>query len=173
MVEGDIIQLPDASLKQQATKSTGAERRERAKAVARGRRKMKAWLVTWEWASDQARRDEKVAAVFSPQLGPNRVREFVELLYMTEYYTVSERMTCALPKGHNPYPARFGQTPQGIPWTGEIECGHHPFLLARLVDDLTAELNADGKETVTWKERLKPWESKIGIWREGDPESNG
>jgi hypothetical protein len=131
------------------------------------RRKMKAWLVTWEWAIDNAKRDEKVAAVFSPHWGPNRVREFVEFLYMTENYTVSERMACALPKGQNPYPAEFGRTPEGIPWTGEIECGHHPFLFARLVDDLMVEFITDGEEKVTWKERPKPWERKIGIWREG------
>ena len=40
----------------------------------------------------------------------------------------------------------------GIPWSGEIECGHNPWLYARLVDDLTAEELADGTETVRWKE---------------------
>jgi hypothetical protein len=26
---------------------------------------MKAWLVTWEWAGDHARREDKVAAIFN------------------------------------------------------------------------------------------------------------
>jgi len=42
-----------------------------------------------------------------------------------------------------------------LPWSGEITCGHNPYLRARLVDDLTVERHEDGKEEVKWKERPK------------------
>jgi hypothetical protein len=53
------------------------------------------------------------------------------------------------------YPAQFGIL-NNVPWGGEITCGHNPWLLARLVDDLTVEADADGKERATSKERPKP-----------------
>lgn len=55
----------------------------------------------------------------------------------------------------NPYPAQFGML-NNVLWGGEITCGHNPWLLARLVDELTVEADADGKERATWKERPKP-----------------
>lgn len=58
-------------------------------------RKMKAWLVTWEWAGDHAKRDDKVAAIFDPRLSGEHVREFVEFLYFTENSTLRERMDWA------------------------------------------------------------------------------
>jgi hypothetical protein len=128
------------------------------------RRKSKAWLVTWEWASDSAKRDDKVAAVFSPHLGAKRVGDFIEFLYMTECSSLSEQMDYALRKVQNPYPARLGTTPEGNPWAGDITCGHHPFLFARLVDELAIERNTEGREVATWTERPKPWELRIGIW---------
>jgi hypothetical protein len=116
---------------------------------------MKAWLVTWEWVGDHAKRDDKVAAIFDPRLGGARVREFVEFLYLTGYYTLSERIACAQHRAQNPYPAQFGQTLEGDPWEGEIYCGHNPYLRARLVDDLTVERDADGNERAVWKERTR------------------
>jgi hypothetical protein len=45
-------------------------------------RKSRAWLVTWEWAGDHAKRTDKVVAIFGPRLGGERVRELVEFLYV-------------------------------------------------------------------------------------------
>lgn len=116
---------------------------------------MKAWLVTWEWLGDHAKREEKVAAIFDSRLSGKRVREFVELLYLTENSSLSDRVKWARNKKLNPYPARFG-TLDGGPWEGQIRCGHNPLLFARLVDDLTVKIDAEGKEIATWKERPKP-----------------
>jgi hypothetical protein len=44
----------------------------------------------------------------------------------------------------------------GIPWEGRILCGHNPFLVARLVDELTLKLDDNGNEILTWKDREKP-----------------
>jgi GNAT superfamily N-acetyltransferase len=118
-------------------------------------RKMKAWLVTWKWFGEHAKRDDVVAAIFDPRFSGERVRQFVEFLYLTENSTLSERMSWARDKKRNPYPARF-MTLDGVPWHGEVHCGHNPFLFARLVDDLTVERVEGGKEKATWKERPKP-----------------
>ena len=121
----------------------------------KGRRKgVKAWLVTWEWAGEHSKRDDKIVAVFNPHLGGVRVRELVEFLYMTHSYSISERIACALHPKENPCRAQFG-TLKGMPWSGEVICGHNPYLRARLVDDLTVK-HHDGKEEVDWTERQKP-----------------
>jgi len=67
---------------------------------------MKAWLVTWEWCGEHAKRDDKIAGIFNPRFGGVRVRELVEIRYANEY-TLSERMDLARGRP-NPYPAKFG-----------------------------------------------------------------
>ncbi len=112
-----------------------------------------AWLVTRHWIADHPKWE--VAAIFSPRLGGVRVREFVELIYLTSgYFTLSERLSIMWSRyGQTPYVATFGQTNEGDPWEGEILCGDDPYLRARLVDDLTVERDADGHEKPVWKER--------------------
>ncbi len=44
-------------------------------------RGVRAWLVTWEWSGEHAKRDEEVAAVFDPPMSAERIRGYVELLY--------------------------------------------------------------------------------------------
>jgi hypothetical protein len=114
---------------------------------------MKAWLVTWEWCGDHARREDTIAAVFNPRLGAERVRELVEFIYASEY-SIAERLALAR-GGPNPYPAEFVSI-NGVRWQGEMLCGHNPYLRARLVDDLAVERNVDGKEILSWKERPQP-----------------
>jgi hypothetical protein len=106
----------------------------------------KAWLVTWEWCGD-AKRDQKVAAIFRPQLSSERIRELVEFLYLRSEYSVAEQIRYTVHPKQNPYRARFG-TLDGIPWTGDIQCGHNPWLFARLVDELTVGQLPDGKDAV-------------------------
>jgi hypothetical protein len=110
---------------------------------------MKAWLVTWEWMGDHAKRNDKIAAVLNSRLSASKVSELVEFLYLTEYYTVSEKMAIAQRKRDNPYPARVKTVGGAL-----VGCGHNPFLVARLVDDLTVESDALGRDmAVKWKTR--------------------
>jgi hypothetical protein len=49
-------------------------------------------------------------------------------------------------------------------WTGEVYCGHNPYLFARRVDNLKVEFSKAGKEKLTWTEREKPqpkWLNRI------------
>jgi hypothetical protein len=107
---------------------------------------MKAWLVTWEWMGNHAKREDKIAALLNSRLSESRVKELVEFLYLNDCYAVSEKMAIAQRRRDNPYPAKAER--------GCIHCGHHPFLQARLVDDLTVECDEHGFDTaVAWKER--------------------
>jgi len=110
---------------------------------------MKAWLVTWEWIGDHAKRGDKIAAILNSRLSASRVSELVEFLYLTEHYTLSEKMAIAQRRSDNPYPARVKTVGGGL-----VDCGHNPHLMARLVDDLTVESDAMGKDVaVKWKTR--------------------
>jgi hypothetical protein len=118
---------------------------------ARGK---KAWLVTWEWAGEHARVEERIVAVFPPQLSGHRVLELVDHIHAVLKYTPRERMAWALNPKANPYPAQFGQVYNGEgTWLGEITCGDNPWLRARLVDDLVID---DDNPQGTWKERPRP-----------------
>lgn len=118
-----------------------------------GTRKHKAWLVTWEWIGDHAKQPNKVAEILEPRLPPERVRRIVELLYHRDA-SLSEKVAWRLRKQRQIYPAEFVKL-EGLPYPGEIICGHNPYLRARLVDDLIIEHGADGKETATWKDRYR------------------
>jgi hypothetical protein len=115
-------------------------------------RGVRAWVVTRHWIADYPKWE--VAAVFSPRLGGVRVREFVELLYVTRELTLAEQTSMMWSRcGQAPYPAKFGQTKEGDPSECEILCGDDPYLHARMVDDLKVERDANGNESVHWKER--------------------
>lgn len=116
-----------------------------------------AWLVTWEHSGDHAKPTERVAAVLRPRVPGRRVAEIVELLYANASYEPSERISLLRRGARNAYPARFG-TLRGIPWEGEIFCGHNPWLEARLVDNLRVERDSAGAERFAWDERPRPGE---------------
>jgi hypothetical protein len=115
-------------------------------------RKVSAWLVTRHWVADNPRWE--VAAIFSPRLGGVRVREFVDLLHVTSTLMLHEQASIMWPRyGGSRAPARFGQTKEGDPWAGEVYTWGDPYLMARIVDDLKVDMDVDGRETTTWKER--------------------
>ena len=123
--------------------------------VSRKKKGMVAWLVTWEWAGEHAKRDDKIAAILSPRWSAERVRKYVEFIYINSYYTLSERAAYAKNPKSNPYPAEFNKV-NGVSWLDRISCGHNPHLFARLVDDLVVTEEADGEEKATWKDRPLP-----------------
>lgn len=112
-----------------------------------------AWLITWEWSGHHAKPARKVEDILSPRTSSARVREVVELLYHREA-RLAEKVDWRPRKGsHKPYAAEF-QRIDGVPWEGEIICGHNPHLRARLVDNLIIGTDAKGKETASWKDRF-------------------
>lgn len=114
-----------------------------------------AWLITWEWTGDHARREDSIAAILSPRLTFEKIKEIVEMIYTNEFYTYRERIAFTKNKKANPYPATFDDI-DDIPWQGRIHCGHNPWLEARLVDNLRVFQNPNGDEQLSWDERPKP-----------------
>lgn len=113
-----------------------------------------AWLVTWEWTGEHARPADPIAAILKSQLAPARIRELVEVIYLSTC-SVQERVTYTFRPKENPYPAQFVRI-GGVPWSGEITCGHNPWLRARRVDNLVVGRNEQDQEVATWNERPKP-----------------
>lgn len=92
-----------------------------------------------------------MAAVLNSRLSMSKVKALVEFLFVTEYYTVSEKIACALRRKCNPACTVEQIGPSHEPL---ISCGHglDRMLVARLVDDLTVESGPTGKDRlVTWK----------------------
>jgi hypothetical protein len=115
------------------------------------RKAFKAWLVTWEWFGNHAKPKDKIVEILDPRITPERVRQIVELLYHRDA-SLREKIAWRLSKRTQIYPAEF-QTMEGVRWTGEIICGHNPWLRARLVDNLIIETDAESKETASWDDR--------------------
>lgn len=108
---------------------------------------MKAWLVTWEWAGDHAKVKNPIAAILNPRLSPARVREIVELIFVNESYSFSERVSYANNKKFNVYPAEY-DTFKGANYLNRIYCGRNPHLFARQVDDIRVEAGGTSTPSV-------------------------
>ena len=117
---------------------------------------MNAWLITWEMVGDwiKIKNENKVAAILNYRLSGEKVREIVELLYVNSY-SLSTRLAYAKNKKSIHHRAEF-HTLGRAPWTSRITCGYQPCLYARLVDDLSVQVDENGDETLSWKERPKP-----------------
>ena len=122
------------------------------------RKGVKAWLITWEWSGHHAEQQDKVVEILDPRISPERVREIVELIYHREA-SLNEKVSWRLRKREQVYPAEFTRI-EGVKWTGEIICGHNPWLRARLVDNLVIETDTQGKEIASWKDRHTPREMR-------------
>lgn len=105
---------------------------------ARAPKGRKVWLVRWEWAGKHAAVEQPVVAILSPRLSGQRVRQTVGLLYASLSCTPDEMLEIARDGDSNPHRAQFntisarldGREAQ-VPWSGEVVCGHNPFLVAR------------------------------------------
>jgi hypothetical protein len=106
------------------------------------RTKMKAWLITWDWAGDAAAVADEVVGVLNPRWAERRVADIVEFLYSNTSANISELAHYAKRPSNNPYRAEIRN--------GRIHCGHNPFLYARIVTDLKIAIGSDGKESITW-----------------------
>lgn len=128
------------------------------KSAMRKQRGVSAWLVTWEWIGEHAKCERKVAEILDPRFSPEKVREIVELHYHRTA-TLDEKIAWRLRKGNQQYPAKF-QTIEGLEWRDQIICGHNPWLLARLVDELVVERDSEEREIATWQDRSSPKDAR-------------
>ena len=114
---------------------------------------MVAWLVTWESTGYQSKAE--IVAIINYRYPPIKIKDIIELLYINNRLTLSERLKYAKNRKNNPYPAEF-ESIKGVPWQGRITCGHNPWLYARIVDNLRIEIDTEGNETLKWDERPVP-----------------
>jgi hypothetical protein len=115
-------------------------------------RAVKAWVVRWEWSGDHAAVEQPVAAVLRPQTSGDQVLRIVEILHASRQYEPDEMLFAIRRNGHQPYPAQFG-TIGGVPWMGEVVCGHNPYLVARKAGVWPA---GDGSGRIEWEDIPRP-----------------
>ena len=101
-----------------------------------------AWLVRWKWTGE-FEAEEEIAAILRPRLAEKIVGEIIASLYASTEFTAREIAAwCRKPK-ENPCLARWHD--------GVCTCGHNPWLVARLVSQLTVERDpATDLETIRW-----------------------
>lgn len=95
-----------------------------------------------------------------------KIKRFIEWIYVSQRLAFHEQMAYAKRRGSNPYPAKYGSLEvrtskdSGLPdrgtWRGQIICGGNPWLFARMVRDVVAYVDEEGREHLKWKERLHP-----------------
>ncbi len=119
----------------------------------------KAWLITWDQAGGHLRQKDKIVSILSGRLSAKTVFDYVERLYVNSEYSLSDRLAYAKNRKDNPYPAQFVSI-NGVPWEGQITCGHNPFLFARLVRNTRVEVDLNGDEQLCWEDIPKPCLSK-------------
>ncbi len=107
---------------------------------------MKAWLITWSWAGDHAAVEDPVVTVLSARIGAEDVRKYVEQRYVEECASLHEKLSYARynQPQEPPYPARLEHR--------RIDCGHNPWLYARVVDDLRVVEDVNGNDVLNWTE---------------------
>lgn len=108
---------------------------------------MKAWLIRWEWMGEHAAISDPIVTIMSARTSTKDVQKYVEQRYIEARASLSEKLTYA----------RYNQ-PQEPPYLarrerGHIHCGDNPWIVARIVDDLCVNEDAEGKEVLTWTER--------------------
>ena len=113
-----------------------------------------AWLTTWEWIGDHARRENKVVAVTNYRKSGDYVRNLVEQLYIANTSSAVEMASYAKDASTNPYPAEFHRV-RGVPWHGRIHCGGNPHLYARKVKNLRT-VQDGGEVKLEWDEIPMP-----------------
>jgi hypothetical protein len=120
---------------------------------------MAPWLVTWEASKTELLPPKRVAAVLHGRTSPDQVLQVVDALYAAQQYTEAELIAFRT-QVRNPYPAEFVQM-NGVRFRGRITCGHNPYLLARLVDNL--RVTAGG--AIAWRDRALPHITHTGSRR--------
>src|SRR5690606_36421892 len=102
---------------------------------------MKAWLVTWDKASEYVTVDDSIVSILHSRLSPRRVGDFIEQLYADFTYTPSEKLARLRNKKLNLYQAQISDG-------GIVICGDNPFLYARIVQNLRVDTDLNGNQTL-------------------------
>lgn len=119
---------------------------------------MEAWLITWGWMSNHAATEDKIVTILSPTRARHEIADIVQILYAQFTSTVGELARYASDPSAIPYKSEISETAPGY---YRITCGHHPWLEARLVRNLSVESGEDAsEEIVMWEEQMASGEWK-------------
>ena len=110
---------------------------------------MTAWLIMWEWTGDHAAVEKPHVDIVSSRKDVPYIKEYLQRLHGLYCLTLQER--AALARYNQPskpaYEVVAHQTKHGV----EIQCGHNPYLVARLVRNLIIETDpSTGAEVAAW-----------------------
>lgn len=105
----------------------------------------RAWIITWEWVSDSAAVVDGIAGIIDYRRSSKRIIDLVEFLYNFKTSNLGELAAYTKNRKNIPYKAE-------VDFNGRIICGSHPFLYARLVQNIkvSVDLNSD-IETISWE----------------------
>lgn len=104
-----------------------------------------AWLVTWEWLGNHAKKEEKIVSILNYRYSLERVKKYIEQCYIDSEYLLVDKLSCAKSANNNPYQAESSSG-------DKITCGHNPFLFARIVHNVKIEKDINDNETLVWEE---------------------
>lgn len=104
----------------------------------------KAWLISWTFSDGT---DDKDILILDCRRSSNFVKSVLELIYFQEEYSLEEQISYTKNKTLNPYKAEEVKK-NGIPYSGEILCGHNPYLRARIVSNIKIITKGSEKELI-------------------------
>lgn len=115
----------------------------------------RAWLITWEWMGDHAKKEKEIISILNAHISPENVKSYIEQLYVDSECSLTDRLQYAKNRKNILYPAHFGDI-DGVCWKGHIHCGDNPFINARFVKNLRVEFDMDGQKCLKWEAILRP-----------------
>ncbi len=120
---------------------------------------MYAWLITWESTTKNKIPIDPLVAIFSSKKSKRWIKEYVENIYLFNYYLPTDWVYYANRRKLFPDKAIEHPIPYG---NGGFCCGANPWLLARIVSELKIESNDnDNFEIISWREPpIYKWNDK-------------
>lgn len=130
------------------------------------RKKIKrAWLLTWEHATDCTGFRNRFVAIVSSRYSDARVRAILEQYYVSNYLSIPEQFSYVRSKESCPYKVEYctvavseklqvsASLPSYAPFAESMIIGGNPYLWARIVHHVETWIDRDGVEHLKWKDR--------------------
>jgi hypothetical protein len=102
-------------------------------------KKMKAWLITWDWIEDHAKVGNPLIAIFSARKPTTFISDYIRQYYLMATSSASDI-------------AYYMNRTNRIPYKPNNQ-GHNPWIYARVISSLKIETDDDKDiEILTWQE---------------------
>jgi hypothetical protein len=136
-------------------------------------KRQRTWLITWEWTRNHAKVDDEdnIVAILDARTSERTIEELIKRLYVSKMFTYQEQLAYLKSNKDNRPLVQHGvvkvdqnlrekaSLPPWVPVADQIICGENPWLWARIVHQVEAYLDLDGREHLRWKEHQQR------IWR--------